>query len=220
MNILIAGGGKTVYFLCRTFISKGHKITVINRDHDESVWLARQLKIVSIHGDWSDPLVLEEAETNSMDAVLAVTPNDHDNLAICQIASLHFKVPQTLALVNDPDHEEVFRQLGITAVSTARILSNLIEQRVGFGEITNLITASEGKLNITEIELMETSPVARKQIRDIAFPQNSLLAYILHEGQPTIPKGDTVLYPGDRVFVITLPENYAETIRMLTGDRR
>ena len=220
MNILIAGEGKTVYFLCRTFISKGHKVTVINRSQDESVWSARQLKIVSIQGDWSDPLVLEEAETNSMDAVLAVTPNDHDNLAICQIASLNFKVSQTLALVNDPDNEEVFRQLGVTAISTARILSNLMERRVGFCEITNLITATEGKLNITEIELTETSPVAQKQIRDIKFPQNSLLAYILHQGQPTIPKGDTVLYPGDRVFVITMPENYAETIRMLTGDKR
>ena len=220
MNILIAGGGKTVYFLCRTFISKGHKVTVINRSQDESIWSARQLKIVSIQGDWSDPLVLEEAGTNSMDAVLAVTPNDHDNLAICQIASLHFKVPQTLALVNDPDNEEVFKQLGVTAISTARILSNLMERRVGFGEITNLITATEGKLNITEIELTETSPVAQKQIRDIKFPQNSLLAYILRQGQPTVPKGDTILYPGDRVFVITMPENYAETIRMLTGDKR
>jgi Trk K+ transport system NAD-binding subunit len=67
---------------------------------------------------------------------------------------------------------------------------------------------------------METSPVAQKQIRDIAFPKNSLLAYILHQGQPIVPKGDTVLYPGDRLFVITMPDNYAETIRMLTGDKR
>lgn len=220
MNILIAGGGKTVYFLCRTFISKGHKVTVINRNYDESVWLARQLKVVSINGDWSDPLVLEEAGANFMNAVLAVTPNDHDNLAICQIASLHFEVPQTLALVNDPNNEEVFQQLGVPAVSTAHILSDLMERRVDLGEIVNLITAADGKLNITEIELAETSPVAYKQIRDIAFPKDSLLAYILHNDQPTVPNGDTFLYPGDRIFVITLPDNYASTIRMLTGDKK
>jgi len=85
MNIIIAGGGKTVYFLCRNFISKGYKVTVINRNHDESVWLARKLKVTSIYGDWSSPSVLEESDVNTADVVLAVTPNDHDNLAICHL---------------------------------------------------------------------------------------------------------------------------------------
>jgi trk system potassium uptake protein len=220
VNILLAGGGKSVYFLCRNFISKGHKVTIINRDYDESVWLARKLKVISIHGDWSSPSVLEEANASIADVALAVTPNDHDNLAICQIASLHFKIPQTLALVNDPDNEYVFKQLGIPAVSTANILSNMVERRVGFGEITNLHIIGEGKINITEIELRDTSPVVEKKIKDIAFPQDSLLAYIIHEEKPIVPKGDTVLYKGDRVFVITLPENYAKTIRIFTGDEK
>jgi trk system potassium uptake protein TrkA len=218
MNILITGSGKTVYFICRNYITKGHKVTVINRDHNEGTWLARRLKVISIHGDWSDPSVLEEAGASFADVVLAVTPNDHDNLAICQIASLHFGVQQTLALVNDPDNEEIFRQLGIPAVSTTHIMSNLVEQRIGFDEITNLITAGEGKLNITEIELKETSPVVLKQIKDIPLPSDSLLVCIIHQGQPIVPKGNNVLYPGDRVFVMTLPESFAQTIRMLTGD--
>ncbi len=220
MNILIAGGGKTVYFICRTLISKGHKITVINRDHSEGVRFARQLKVISVYGDWSDPSVLEEAGANFADAVLAVTPNDHDNLAICQIAALHFGVSQTLALVNDPDNEEVFRQLGVSAVSTVNILSNLVEQRIGFNELINLIIAGEGKLNITEIELKESFPVIGKQIKDIPFPRDSLLACIIHQGQPIVPKGDNVLNTGDRIFVITLPENYAQTVRMITGDKK
>jgi trk system potassium uptake protein TrkA len=220
MNILIAGGGKPVYFLCRTFISKGYKVTVINRDFNESTWLAKNLKVISIYGDWGSPSILEEAGANFADIALAVTPNDHDNLAICQIASLHFKVPQTLALVNDPDNEDVFKQLGVPAVSTANILSNMVERRVGFNEITNLITAGEGKINITELELGETSPVIGKNVKDIPFPNDSLLAYIIHEGKPIVPKGDTVLHSGDRVFVVSLPDHYAQTLRILTGEGR
>jgi trk system potassium uptake protein TrkA len=218
VNILIAGGGKPVYFLCRTLISRGYKVTVINRDYNESLWLAKNMKVISIQGNWSSPSVLEEAGTRLTDVVLAVTPNDQDNLAICQIASSHFKVPQTLALVNDPDNEDVFRQLGVPAVSTERILSNMVERRVGFNEITNLITISEGKINITEIELRNTSPMIGKKVKDIAFPKDALLAYIIHDESPVVPKGDTILYAGDRVFVITLPENYAQTIRLLTGE--
>jgi trk system potassium uptake protein TrkA len=220
MNIIIAGGGKTVYFLCRNFISKGYKVTVINKDHDESVWLARKLKVISIYGDWSSPSILEEAGANFADVALAVTPNDHDNLAFCQIANLHFKVSQTFALVNDPDNEDIFKQLGVPAISTTHILSNMIEQRVGFNEITNLITVGEGKINITELDISETSLVVGKQVKDIQFPKDSLLVYVIHDGKPIVPKGDTILYSGDHVFVVSLPENYAQTIRMLTGEGR
>lgn len=218
MNILIAGGGKSIYFLCRTFISKGYRVTVINRDFDESTWLAKNLKVVSIHGDWSSPSILEDAGINFVDVVLAVTPNDHDNLAICQIAGSYFKVPQTLALVNDPDNEDVFRQLGVSAVSTANILSNMVERRISFNEITNLIAAGEGKINITELELNKNSPIIGKRVRDIPFPNDSLLIYVVHEGKPIVPKGDTMLYSEDRVFVVSLPDNYAQTIRLLTGE--
>ena len=220
MNIIIAGSGKTVYFLSRNLISKGYKVTVINKDHGESTWLARKLKVISIYGDWSSPAILEEAGANSADVALAVTSNDHDNLAICQIASLHFKIPQTLALVNDPDNEYIFRQLGVPAISTTNILSNIVEQRVGFNEITNLIAVGEGKINITELDIGEKSSVTGKQVKDIKLPKDSLLVYIIHEGKLIVPSGETILYSGDHAFVVTLPENYAQVIRMLTGEGR
>ncbi|MEA3476499.1 MAG: NAD-binding protein [Candidatus Cloacimonadota bacterium] len=221
MNILIVGGGKVVYFLCRTFLSKGYKVTVINRDQDECTWLARRLKVTVVYGDGSDSQILEEAGADAADAVLAVTPNDQDNLEICQLADLRFRVQRTLALVNDPDNEEVFRQLGITAAfSTTRILSSLIEQRAGFEEITNLIPASEGKVNITEVVLKETSPVVGQPLIDIALPENSLVASILREGQAIIPRGTTVLQDGDHLIVISLPENLGQVLKALTGNMK
>ena len=79
-----------------------------------------------------------------------MTPNDEDNLVICEIATRWFHVPRTLALVNDPDNEEVFKELSdTTAFSTTHILANLIEQRAGFEEITNLLPVGEGKINVT-----------------------------------------------------------------------
>ncbi|MBI1928289.1 NAD-binding protein [Candidatus Poribacteria bacterium] len=221
MNILIVGGGKLVYFLSRTFISKGYSVTIINRDREECSWLARRLKATAVYGDGSNPQILEEAGAGTADAVLAVTPNDQDNLVICQLASLRFHVPRTLALVNDPDHEEVFRQLGITsAFSTTRVLSSLIEQRAGFEGITNLLPVGEGKVNVTEVVLEGTSPVVGRALRDIAFPENSLIACLLRDDQPIVPRGTTVLQERDRLIVMTLPENHGQVLKMLTGDAR
>lgn len=219
MKVLVVGGGKLGYFLSRTFLSKGYDVTVIDRDQDECTWLARHLKATVVHGDGSDPRILEEAGAHSADALLAVTPNDEDNLVVCQLADIRFGVPRTLALVTDPDNEEVFRQLGITGVvSTTRLLSTLIEQKAGFEEITNLIPVSEGKVNITEVVLKETSPVAGQPLREIALPGDSLIAAVLRDGQPIVPRGATVLRVGDRLVVITLPENHGQVLEMLTGD--
>jgi Trk K+ transport system NAD-binding subunit len=32
MKVLIVGGGKTLYFLCRNFTSKGYEVVIINRN--------------------------------------------------------------------------------------------------------------------------------------------------------------------------------------------
>jgi len=221
MNILIVGGGKLAYFLSRTFISKGYAVTIINRDRAECTWLARSLKATVVYGDGSDLQILEEAGAGTTDTILAVTPNDQDNLVICQLGRLRFKVLRTLALVNDPDNEEVFRKLDITtAFSTTRIISSLIEQRTVFEEITNLIPVGEGKVNITELVLKENSPIIGRPLRDIILPENSLIAVVLRESKPIVPRGATELQTGDRLIVMTLPENYGQVLKTLTGERK
>jgi len=220
MNILIVGGGRIVYFLCRTFISKGYRLTLVNRDVEECSWLARHLKATVVHGDGTDLRVLEECRAESFNAILAVTGNDQDNLAICQQARLKFNVARTLAMVNDPDNEEVFRKLGVTAAfSTTRIITSLIEQRTGFEDVVNLVPLEEGKVNLTEVILDETSPVAGRALADISLPENSLIAIVTRNGSSIIPRGGTVLQAGDRLVVITLPENMGRVIKLLTGGK-
>lgn len=218
MNILIIGGGKIVYFLAKAFFSKGYSVTIINRKQEECSWLARQLKATVVFGNATDPQLLREAQTHAMDAVLAVTPNDEDNLVICQLAKLNFGVRRTLALVNDPDNEDVFVQLGITtAFSTTRMISSLIEQRTGLEEIVGLFSVAEGKVNVTEVVLTKNAPVLGKTLMDINLPESSLIACILRNGEAVIPRGGTTLCADDRLVTITLPENHGPVLKLLTG---
>jgi trk system potassium uptake protein len=219
-KILIVGGGKLIYFLTRVLIAKGIKVTIINDDKDECVHLARALKATVVYGNGSDPSVLEEAGAGIVDSLIAVTPNDQDNLVICQIANMRFSVKQTLALVNDPDNEEVFKSLGVSAFSTTRIISNLIEQKSGFEEISNLIPVGEGKVTIAEIIIDDTSPVIGKSLREIQMPSQSLIGYVVREGQPIVPRGDTTLFAGDRIIIIALPEQYGQVLTILTRSSR
>jgi len=218
MRILIVGGGKTVYFLARSFLAKGHAVTVINRDPEECVRLASRLNVTVVQGDGSDPAILEEAGAHVADAALAATPNGEDNLAICQLAGREFGVPRAVALVNDPDNEEVFRALGVKAFATTRMVASLIEQHAALDEITNLVPVGEGKVNITEVALRPEAPVIGRTLGELGFPDGALVAVILRGEEAIVPRGSTEVRAGDRLVLITLPENHGRVLRLVTGE--
>ncbi len=220
MNILIVGGGKPLQYLCRRFLSKDCRVTLINRDPEECDRLSRDLQATVVRGDGTDPLLLAEAGVRAADVVLAATPNDPDNLIICQLAARRFSVPHVVAVVNDPENEVVFQHLGVNAISTTRVIAGLIEQRTVFHEIANLIALGEGRVIITEIHLSPDMPAVNLFVRGLELPPNALLACVVRQGEAVIPRGGTQLMAGDRVLLISLPENHGPALRAITGERR
>lgn len=220
MKVLIIGGGKTLYFLCRNFTAKGYEVVIINRDKAECVELARQLTAMVICGDGSEIEILKEAGAMGADAILAVTSNDQDNLVICQLATLIFGIPRAVALANDPDNVEIFEKLGVSAFSTTHIVSSLIEQRASLDQITNLLPVGEGRVNVTEIVLDDDCPVAGKQLKDIVMPENSLIAVVIRDNHPIVPRGNNELRAKDRLVLITLPENHGPVLKTFSGEEK
>jgi len=219
MKVLIVGAGKTLYFLCRNFSARGYRVVIINRNREECVQLARQLSAIVVCGDGSDAEVLKEAGAMEADAVLAITPNDQDNLVICQLASKKFGVPRTIALANDPDNAEIFEKMGVSSFSTTRIIGSLIEQRASLEQITTLWPVSEGRVNVTEIVLQNDSPVAGKFLKDIDLPENALVAVVIRDHKAIVPRGVNDLLAGDQIVLITLPENHGPVLKVFTGEQ-
>ena len=218
MKVIIVGSGKTLYFLCRNFTSKGYEVVIINRDREECVQLSRTLNATVICGDGSDAEILKDAGAMGADAVLAITPNDQDNLVICQLAALKFGVPRTVALANDPDNAEVFEKLGVSSFSTTQIVGNLIEQRASLEHVLNMLPVGEGRVNVTEIVLDAGSPAVGKLLKDISLPENALIAVVIREGRSIVPRGANDLMAGDRLVLITLPENHGPVLKVFTGE--
>lgn len=219
MRVILVGEGKILYFLARQFASKGHSTTIVTADHEQASALSRRIKATVLHGDGSDPGMLEEAGARRADVVLALTARDQDNLAVCQVARRMFRVPRTVGLVNDPENEEVFRKLGVSvAFSATQIIARILEERAGFEEIASLIPVAEGKVTVSEVALRPESPVVARELQKIAFPEGALIGGIIRAGEVIVPRGSTRLLGGDRLIVISQPDCYDEVLRLLTGE--
>jgi trk system potassium uptake protein len=222
VRLILAGGGETIetlYFLARLFALRGYHVTVIDPNPEEARLLSHRVDATVLVGDASDPAVLEDASARRADMLLALAAYDPDNLVACQVAQRLFGVPRTMALVNDPDNEEVFQKLGIDLVfSATRVIGSLIEEQTVFDEIVHLFPAAEGRLHVSELVLDEEAPAAGRLLRELGLPGDSLVAAVIREDEVIVPGGETRLAAGDHLILITLPSVEEAALRRLAGD--
>ena len=110
---------------------------------------------------------LAEAGANRAAIVAAVTGDDEDNLVVCQMAKHHFDVPRTIARVNNPRNEELFRHLGVDEIiSPTRMALAAIEQDIPVHELLHLAQLEGGELELLEAQIGDDSPaIGRTPVR-------------------------------------------------------
>ena len=220
-RVLVAAEERSAYYLARRLMAEGHRVIIVHESERVCRSLAHRLRVTVTHGDATDPGVLEDAGAGSVDVVMALTPEDPRNLAICQQARLRFRVPRALAVVNDPDNEAVFHRLGVeVAFSAVRVLATLVEQRASFAEITELHPVAEGRIHIAELLLPATARAVGRTLKDAGLPTGAIVAYLLRGEESLVPHGETLLEAGDRLLLVTLPGNHAHAVRALVTRRR
>ncbi len=138
MHIILAGNGKYLYFLFLSLAARGASVTVVNNDHEECTRLAQQQRGTVLEGEYIFPNLLEEAGAHHADAVIALAPTDHENLSVGQLALMRFQVPRALAIVNDPENEQVFAAFGIQTLSPVRLVTDLLYMKDSRKENTDI----------------------------------------------------------------------------------
>jgi len=97
------------------------------------------------------------------------------------------------------------------------IIGKIIEEEVSFADFVNLMSFKRGKLAIVRVDLSEDSPVINKELKDIILPEDSVLVSILRGEDVVVPKGNTVLLPGDDIIALTVVGNESQLLNLLLG---
>jgi trk system potassium uptake protein TrkA len=219
MYIIIVGGGRLGYYLARALLDEGHEVLVIEKDAAFSQIMNNELGSVCLHGDGCEAATLEEAGTGRADIFITVTGDDEDNLVACQLAKHRFNVPRIIARVRNPQHEKVFKKLGIDAtVSTTNLILEHIKHELPSHPLMHLLDIQEKGLEVVEVKIPPESTAIGKQVKELPLPSESILSLIIRKKKrPTVPTSSTVIQAEDHIIAVIPPEAEDELRAALTG---
>lgn len=211
MYVIVVGAGKVGYHLAKTLVQEGHEVVLLEKDRKTAEALTDELGELIVHGDGCEIRTMSEIGMGRANVVVAVTGDDEDNLVICQMAKRKFGVPRTIARVNDPKNEELFKELGIDqTVSSTRIIFNLLEQQIETGQVIPLAALKKGEIEVVEANVTPGSSVAGVKIGQLDLPQNTLIISVIRDDHAIIPHSDTKLREGDSVIAMIKAEREKE----------
>ena len=150
--------------------------------------------------------------------MIAVTGEDEDNLVSCQVAKTRFGVRRTIARINNPKNDRIFRLLGIDApVSSTQVILEHIEHEVPQHPLMHLMDLSRFGMEIVDIVLNDDSPVIGRRLGDLPLPPNAFISLVISSRGPVAPTPSLGLAAGDELIAVTPLDQEARLRRVLTG---
>lgn len=217
MNILIVGGGKVGTNLVGILSTQGHQVTVIEMNSAVFTKLQRNASQARhILGDGCNPMILHEAGIEEMDAVVAVTGDDEDNLVVAKLAKHEYSVGRVVARINNPKNEWLFTaRMGVdVAISHSALLARIIHEELSMGDLVPLLKLEGGQISLAEVTVPPTSRVIGSRVDTLKLPDDCVLATLLRDGQLLIPRGTTTLQPGDKIIALVKTEQQARLVEL------
>src|SRR5512142_1518670 len=218
MYPIVTGGGKVGYYLAKNLLNQGHEVLIIERDKRKCEMISADLGSICHRGDATDSLLMEETGMARADLVIAVTGDDEDNLMICQMAKRKFNVPRTIARINNPKNEHIFRVLGIDqTVSVTDLILAQIERELPAHSRVHLLTLREAGATFVETKVPDDSPAIGKPLQNLKIPDDCVIPLIIRNGKGIVPHGETALLAGDEVVAVTTLEHEDVLQRVFNG---
>ena len=219
MYIVVVGAGTVGYALALELQAMAnHEVVLVDRDRSRSSELREELGEMVVHGDGTEVVFLEGVGARRADVFIAVTGDDGTNLISCQVAKHWFKVGRTIARVNNPHNEGLFRTLGIdSTVSATGAIMAQIEVDLPEHTLIPLMRLQGSGLEVADLHVIEGSAAQGRAIRSLPLPPDTVISLVITAGVPRIATGETVLMAGDEVIAVIAQEAEAALRALISG---
>lgn len=217
-RIVIIGGGNVGLGVARALEARSDRVRVkiIERDRTTAEMAADGLeRTIVLNGDGMSAELLDEANIDRADAVLAVTDDDKTNILV-SVRARQAGCKMAIALVNDPTLVPLMATLDIDAYINPRATTvSSILRHIRHGRVRAIYSIGDAEGEVIEAQVLGTSSISGKLVRDIDFPEGVLMGAV-QKGEKIIkPVGDTRIDEGDVILLFVLAADVPEVERLL-----
>jgi trk system potassium uptake protein TrkA len=205
-KILIIGGGNIGFNLAKNIEQSfdSARIKIIEKNKERAEFIANELNnSIIINGDGLDEDVLAEANLEEIETVLALTNDDENNLMVSVLVEKFSKNKRTMALINKPNYALLQSSLKIDDLIDPRMNTvSSILKHVHKGTIQTAYTLLNGEYEIIEAEIIETSELINKELKNANLPEEIRIGAILRGKEIIIPRSNFVFNEDDIVVFL------------------
>ena len=176
------------------------------------VRLSDDAGVMVLEGDGTDSDILDEEGFKEMDAFVALTGIDEENI-ILALNALQANVKKVITKVNHIRENSTLYTLGIdTYISPKDVTANKIVSYVramqnSFGSnVEAMSKIVSGKVEALEFVVKRNMPFINIPLMHLKFKNNLLIGCIVRNGEIIYPKGNDVILTDDHIIVVTTQE--------------
>lgn len=215
-NIMIVGGSKIGYYLSDELSKRKYKIKLIESNRETAEELAESLPKVSvIHGNGTQHDLLIEEGIEAMDAFIALTNTDEENMVVSMFAN-KMNVRKTITQIKSEDLYGMLDELGIKNIVSPknivadRVISYIraIANKRGSNVLTLYRLVNDQVEAVEFLAKRKQDRIYEKPLKQLKIKKDCLIACIIRQNEVVIPDGNSCIKIGDNVIVVTTHKNF------------
>ena len=208
-NVMIVGGSRIAAFLAKMLLQAHVSVKIIEKDPGRCVALSNALpSALIINDDGSEQGVLMEEGLERMDALVALTGIDEQNIITSMYAD-YVGVPKTITKLSRTEFAAMLAGRSTdTLISPKLVTANEILRYVramassGSGAMLSLHRIAGGKAEACEFTVTPATKHLNVPLKDLRIRKDALVASIARAGQVLLPDGNECLKADDTVVIV------------------
>lgn len=217
-RVVIIGGGNVGRAVAVALEQRADRVRckIIEKDRAVAEAAADALsRTIVLHGDGLDIEILMEAAIDRADAVLVVTDDDKTNL-LAAVRAKQAGCAMAIALVNDPTLTPLMGALNIDAYINPRATTvSSILRHIRHGKVRAIYSIGDAEAEVIEAQVLGTSPLAGRLIREVAFPEGVLVCALMKGDKVLKPTGDLRIETGNVIALFVMAADVPQVEQLL-----
>ncbi len=215
-GVILVGLSEISTLIADRLRREGEPVTLVGSDQN---WIdhlnQRNLNLVA--GDPTHPAILEAAQAETANALVALHSSAEVNCRVCQLAAEQFSIPHLIAQADNPQLAGKMAKRGVRVIQQQLAIMMAIEGALRFPSAFDMMADHADGVEIREVELSNLHLDGRR-LRHINLPGDVLILGMRRNGELIIPRGDTKLRQGDLLMLIGHYDCVRLAIEQLSSD--